>query len=114
MKINPVQTAIAVAISLLITYGLYSSSESESRILLSVGSFVFLAATLIVTLGAKFDFFRTATNIKITSGIFFVIAFISNLFFTFLYFSVPSYVIVNGILFLTFILIAYSISKAKQ
>jgi tetrahydromethanopterin S-methyltransferase subunit C len=114
MKINPVQTAIAVAISLLITYGLYSASESENRLLLSVGSFVFLAATLIVTLGAKFELSRTAANIKITSGTFFIIAFISNLVFTFLYFSVPSYVIVNGILFFTFILITYSISKAKE
>lgn len=114
MKINPVQTAIAIAISLLIAYGFYSSSEGENRLFLSVGSFVFLASTLIVTLGAKFQLSRTAANIKIISGTFFIIAFISNLIFSFLYFSVPSYVIVNGTLFLTFILIAYSINKAKQ
>jgi len=39
---------------------------------------------------------------------------ISNLIFTFINFSVPSYVIINGILLLVFILIAYSINKAKQ
>jgi hypothetical protein len=114
MKINFVQTIIAIAVSLLIAYGLYSFHSSENKILLSAGSFVFLATALVMTIGASFELPRTTTNIKVVSGIFFVIALISNLIFTFINFSVPSYVIINGILFLVFILIAYSINKAKQ
>ncbi len=114
MKINFVQTIIAIAVSLLIAYGLYGFSVSENKILLSAGSFVFLAATLVLTIGTSFEFPRTTTNIRVVSGIFFAVALISNLIFMFINFSIPSYVIINGILLLVFILIAYSINKAKQ
>ncbi len=114
MKLNFLQTIIAIAVSILIAYGLYSFHSSENKILLSAGSFVFLAVTLIITIGASFELPRTTTNVKVVSGIFFAIALISNLIFTFISFSVPSYVIINGILLLVFILIAYSINKAKQ
>lgn len=114
MKINFVQTIIAIALSLLIAYGLYSFHDSENKILLSAGSFVFLATTLILTIGTSFQLPRTTTNVRVVSGIFFAVALISNLIFTFVAFSVPSYVITNGILLLVFILIAYSIYKAKQ
>ncbi|HAF30872.1 MAG TPA: hypothetical protein DCG75_17680 [Bacteroidales bacterium] len=114
MKINFVQTIIAIVVSLLIAYGLYSFHGSENKILLSAGSFVFLAVTLIIAIGASFELPRTTTNVKVVSGIFFAIALISNLIFTFFNFSVPSYFITNGILLLVFILIAYSINKAKQ
>lgn len=114
MKINFVQSIIAIAVSLLIAYGLYSFHSSENKILLSVGSFVFFATTLLLTIGTSFQLPRTTTNVRVVSGIFFVVALISNLVFTFITFSVPSYVITNGILLLVFILIAYSINKAKQ
>lgn len=114
MKIDFIKTLIALAVSFLIAYGLYSFHESENKILLSAGSFVFLAITLILTIGASFELPRTTTNVKVVSGIFFAIALISNLIFTFNSFSVPSYVITNGILLLVFVLIAYSINKAKQ
>ena len=114
MKINFVQTIIAIALSLLISYGLYSFHNSENKMLLSAGSFLFLAATLVMTIGTSFEFPRTTTNVKVVSGIFFAVALISNLIFTIIKFSVPSYVIINGILLLVFILIAYSINRAKQ
>ncbi len=114
MKINFVQTIIAIAVSLLIAYGLYCFHDSENKILLSAGSFVVLAVTLIITIGASFELPRTTTNVKVVSGIFFAVALISNIVFTFVSFSVPLYVITNGILLLVYILIAYSINKAKQ
>ncbi|WP_213524095.1 hypothetical protein [Nonlabens sp.] len=114
MRINLVQTTIAIAVSALITYGLYNFYVGDNKNLLSAGSFVFLTTALIMTIGASFEPPRTTTNIRVVSGIFFAIALISNLIFTFINFSVPSYVIVNGILLLVFILIAYSINKSKQ
>jgi hypothetical protein len=114
MKVNFVQTIIAIAVSLLIAYGFFSFHESENKLLLSGGSFLFLAVTLVMTIGVSYELSRTTTNIRVVSGIFFAIALISNLIFTFLNFSVPSYVITNGILLLVFILIAYSINRAKQ
>jgi len=114
MRINFAQTIIAIALSLLIAYGLYSFHCSENKILLCAGSFVFLAVTLIITIGASFELPRTTTNVKVVSGIFFTIALIINLIFTFISFSVPSYIIINGILLLVYLLIAYSIKRAKQ
>ena len=113
MKINFAQTIIALAVSLLISYGLYSFHDSENKILLSAGSFVFLAIALVMTIGASFNLPRTTTNIRVVSGIFFAMAFISNLFFTFIDFSISSYVIINGIMFLAFIFIVYSINSAR-
>jgi len=114
MKINFVQSIIAIALSLLIAFGLYSFHNGENKILLSVGCFVFLCATLLIAIGVSFELPRTTTNIKVVSGVFFVIALVSNLIFTFILFSPPIYVITNGILLLVFILIVYSINKAQQ
>ena len=114
MKIDFIKTAIALGISALIAYGLNSFHNNEKKILLSIGSFVFLSVTLILTIGVNFQLPRTTTNIKVVSGIFFAIALISNLIFSFINYSVPSYVITNGILLLVFVLITYSINKAKQ
>ena len=114
MKINFIQTIIAIAMSLLIAYGLYSFHIFENKLLLSAGSFVLLSATLILTLGTSFELPRTTTNVRVVSGIFFIVALISNLIFTFIDFSIPSYIIINGIALLVFISIAYSIIKSKQ
>ncbi|MEJ6736431.1 MAG: hypothetical protein QNK84_05295 [Flavobacteriales bacterium] len=114
MKLNFVQTIIAIVLSILIAYGLYSFHASENKMLLSLGSFIFLATTLIITIGVNFEQSRTTTNVRVVSGIFFIIAFASNLIFSFFTFSPPSYIITNGILLLIFILISYSINKAKQ
>lgn len=114
MKINFVQTIIALAVSLLIAYGLYSFHDSVNKILLSAGSFVFLATALVMTIGASFELPRTTTNIRVVSGIFFAVALASNIIFSFVTFSVPLYIIANGILILIFLLIIYSISNAKQ
>lgn len=114
MKINLVQTIIAIAVSGLIAYGLYNFHVGENQILLSVGSFVFLSVTLALSIGVSFEQSRTTTNIRVVSGIFFVIALISNLIFNFLSFSEPSYIITNGMLLLIYVLIAYSINRAKQ
>lgn len=114
MKINFVQTIIAIALSLLISYGLFSFHNSGNRILLSVGGFLFFALTLILTLGISFELSRTTTNVRLVSAIFFIVSMLSNLFFSFIIFSFPEYIITNGILILIFILIINSIIKAKQ
>ena len=114
MKFNFIQTIISIAISILISYSLYSIHEGENKILLSIGSFLFLSTSLMTMIGINFEQSRTTTNIRFVSGIFFVLAFISNLVFSFFTFSIPSYIIINGILLLIFVLIVYSIYKAKQ
>jgi len=114
MKINFFQTIIAIAVSVLIAYGFYSFHDSVHRMLISAGSFVFLAATLVLAIGTSFKLPRSTTNVRVVSGIFFTVALISNLIFSFINFSVPSYVITNGILLLCFFSIVYTINFTKQ
>ncbi len=114
MKLNIVQTIVALGVSLLISYGLYNFNDSDNKILLSCGSFIFLAITLVITIGANFKLSRTTTNVRFVSGIFFMIALASNILFSFFHFSTPSYIITNGILLLLFILVIYSLYKVKQ
>jgi hypothetical protein len=65
-------------------------------------------------MGVNFKLPRTTTMVRTVSGIFFAIAILSNIVFSFTNFSEAMYIIVNGVLFLIFALIAYSVSKAKQ
>lgn len=114
MKIKIVQTIIAIAICALISYGLHSFYEGENKLLLTIGSFLFLSSTLIMTIGIELKYTRAGINMKVVSGIFFAIALISNLIFSFIHFSIPSYLIMNGLLFLLSFLLLYSLSRTKQ
>lgn len=114
MKLNFIKSIISIAVSGLIAYGFYSFHASNNKLLLSAGSFLFLSLTLLFTLAVSFEQSRTTTMTRTTSAIFFVIALASNLTFSFFNFSTPIYVIVNGIALLTYFLITYSISRAKQ
>jgi len=114
LKINFIKTLIAIFISGLIAFGFYSFHKTDNNLLLSLGSFLFLSVTLLFTLSISFSLPRTITMVRVVSGIFFVVAFVINLTFSFLNFSTPIYIIINGIAVMTYILIAYSISRAKQ
>ena len=114
MKINSIKAIIAICVSGLIAYGFYSFHETDNKLLLSLGSFVFLSLTLQFTLSISFSLSRTTTMVRTVSGMFFAIAFVSNLLFSIFNFTIPFYVIINGIALMTYILIAYTVSRAKQ
>ena len=80
MKINLVQTIIAIAVSGLIAM-VYNFHDGENQVFLSFGSFVFLSTSF--NYRFNFEQSRTTTNVRVVSGIFFVIALISNLIFFF-------------------------------
>jgi len=103
MKVNVINTAIALAISLLIAYGLYSIESNANRYLVTTGGFIFLSTTLVLMIGISFALPRTAVNLKIVSGVFFVVALLSNLIFSFVNFSEVSYIVTNGIVLLGFL-----------
>lgn len=114
MKFHSIQTIIAIAISLLISYGLYSYHSGENKNLLCLGSFVLMATALAMTFGASFESPRTTINIRVVSGIFFFVALSVNLFYLFqTHFSKTSYIVFNGIPFLIFALIVLSINKKE-
>ncbi|MGH1516181.1 hypothetical protein [Chryseobacterium sp. JK1] len=115
MRFDFVKTIIAIAVSCLIAYGFYSLDTNHNKELLTVGSLIFLIPTLMLTIGIQFNLPRTTSLIKTISGVFFGVAIVSNLAFSLISFNDPAlYIIICGVLFLVYTLIAYSITKAAQ
>lgn len=114
MKLKAVQTIIAIAASLLISYGFYNYSYGGKNLLVGIGTFVLLSSTLVFAFGADLGRPRTTTNVRIVAGVFSFVAVASNLIFSFFSFAVPPYVIVNGLLLLAYFLTGYSIYRAGQ
>lgn len=114
MKLKIIPIIISIGISALIAYGFYNFHNSINKEVLSYGSFIFLLITLMCSIGINFETKGTSTNIKTVSIIFFSISLISNLVFSYFDYSIPLYIIVNGILFLIFALIFNSIYKLKE
>lgn len=113
MTVNPIFAIISLGISALIAYGLHENSN-QNQILLAVVSGVFLLSTLGIAIALKLKNRDVTWNMRIVATIFFVIALVTNLIFSFLNFSVPSYIIINGILYLIFVLICYGIGRIKM
>lgn len=114
MKINYIKTIMAIFISFLIAYGFHSFLQTENKLILSIGSFLFLSITLVSITGISFENTRTTINVRAISTLFFVFAFLSNLTFLFFAFSIPIYIITIGIAILIHALLVYSIIKVKQ
>ena len=114
MKVNGITTIIALAISAIVSYCLYSWCKSDNQILLDIGSFVYCATTLIFTMSVSFESKRTTTNIRFLSGTFLALGIISNAIFTFVQFGSPIYILINGIMLLIWLAITYFIKKADM
>ena len=114
MKLDFVKSFIALAVSGLIAFGFYTFDSIENRDVLSIGSLIFCATTLLFSFGISLNFPRTSTLVRTISILFFVIALISNIIFHYTGFKNETYIIINGILFLSYILIIYSITKLRQ
>lgn len=115
MKINTLYSIIAVAIAALLAYGFYSFCRSENEIVLSIGSFLFIGFPLFLTMGVSSPAKRSSANMKVLAVVFFLIALVVNILFACLsHFSIPLYIITNGITALIFFLIYHSIYSTKQ
>ena len=112
MKIKVIPLIIVLGISAIIAYGLFSFCKNDNALLLAIIGGIMLFVTLAATFGVSFEPHRTSVNIKVTSIVFFLLALISNVIFAFVHFSVPLYVIVNGIILLLWLLIVYGINRA--
>ena len=115
MKINPIPILIALAISALIAYTLYSFCNTENQeLLLAICGGISMFLPLATCLGVRFPEGRTSANIAVIGGVFFGIMLVAGLVFAFVQFSTPALVIVDGLLLLMFLLCVYAIGKAKQ
>ena len=108
------QLIIAIAMSVLISFGFYSMDIESNKLLIAIGGFVFFAITLACTIGIQFETAGVSTNVRVLSAIFFVVGLVSHVVFSFFSSSVPLYVIVNGIVLLVYALIVNGLIKAAS
>jgi len=114
MRIDYIKTLISLAVSALIAYGFYSFHHSENSQLLIWTSFVELFISGFFVLGLRFELNRTTTNVRVVSIIYFLVLLITNIIFSFFSFSQQLFIIINGLIVLTGVLIVYLLIKAKQ
>ena len=117
MKFNPISATIGVAMALLLAYLCYaiSSADTALLILLTLGSFIANAATLVPAFAVSVpEYPRTTALLKTVASVFSVIIIGANIVISFLDFSAPFYIIITGLLLLVFILVYYSVYRAKQ
>lgn len=114
MKTDPVKLIIALAISALLSFGLYQLCEVETqRIWVLCCSFLFLAVTSCFTLGCSLAS-RGSLMLKTFSGIFFLVGILFHLLYAVFVFNQTLFLITDGLLLLIYLLIAQSIYKSKQ
>lgn len=115
MKVDFIKTAIAVLFSSLITYAIYSYSYSdEVRWLLTLTSGILLIGLSIFSIGITMKEWRSAVMFIIVSKIFWCTALVTNVVFAFFNFNSTFYIIVNGIILLTYLLIFTFMYKNQQ
>jgi hypothetical protein len=73
MKVHPVNTLIAVVVSILIVYGIFTIEGSAYKEHIAIGGFIFMVSTLVTAIGIRFTNGRKGSNIKLISIIFFVL-----------------------------------------
>lgn len=115
MKMNTLYSIIAVAIAALLAYGIYSLCRSENEWLMAIGSFLLIGFPLFLAMGVSSPVKRSIANMKVLAVVFFLLTLVVNILFACLsHFSIPLYIILNGITILVFFLIYHSIYSTKQ
>lgn len=116
MKINPVFTIIAFAMSALAGYGFYSWNSGEPyQLLLAIGGCFTIFLPLVGLLALSSDRRGIVGNLRALSSVFLLVEIITNIIFSIVKMSRPTaYLIVNGIFILVYILIGYATSRALK
>lgn len=114
MNVITVNLMIAIAATGLLTFGVVSIDANIFKTATGLGSFIFFLCTLSMAIGVSFKNPRVGVNVRLVSIIFFCVSLCLNLLFAFVAFSLTSYVIASGMMFLLYILITNSIYRARQ
>jgi len=113
MKIDWIRTVIAVCFCALITWGLFELCRcEENRVLLTCVSAFLLTVTGVMSLGIAFESERVTTMFRLVSQIAFWLLLIMNVIFALVTFSMPLYLILNGMVALIYALSAQKIGRS--
>jgi hypothetical protein len=115
MKVNTFTTILSIALAAIVAFFLIFYVSSENKLILGIGSFITLTATLVGTISISFDYERATTLTRTVSGVFFLLLLASQIVFTTINsFLLPTYVLVSGSLTIIYVLIVYGISRSKH
>lgn len=113
MKLYPVNLAVAMLLSAVLAYGLWSAA-GYLQYYVAIGGFVFFVLTLVPAIGILIDSGRRATNFKIVCALFFVVALLSNIIFSFMPASETVYLVFHGVVFLIYVFLANAVFSMRQ
>lgn len=113
MKINPVNFLIALLVSAILAYALWSFG-GDLKNYVAIGAFVFFAGTLVPMIGGSFELSRNGNNLRIASAVFFVLGLSINGLFSMIAFSATAYIVVSAIVFLLYVFLANAVYRVRQ
>lgn len=112
MRVNILNSIIAFALAALLAYSCYCISDYESvRLIVAVGSFVAIGIPLLMALGLKSKDERGSVLLGVVSWLVSAVQIGVNFVFAFFEFSVPFYIILNGLILIIFLLIYSGLYK---
>ena len=115
MKLDVVKSLIAIAISALLAYACYEICNYERvQWVIAAGAFVSIGIPSMLALGVSSHQERSSVMLKTLSWVFLLIEIVSNGVFVFFDFSIPVYIIINGLILLMFVLTYNSIYRTKM
>jgi len=115
MKLNVVLTLISITLAGLAAFGFYTANENDTyRLLITIGSGITLLVTLGGLLALSSDNRGTIMNIRVVSGLFFLIFLIEHIVFSFTGVKYTLYIIITGSLMALYVLICYMTIRALK
>ena len=115
MKLNPFLTLIAVVLSLLGGYLVYTVADGQQYdYVAGIGGAVCFATSLIPAVAMRFKTTALNVNLKVLSVVALLIMGISQLYFAFREIDIPYYIVVNGIIVCLYLTAMYAINSTKQ
>lgn len=115
MKINIFPAVIALIIAGLLAYLFYAiSKDDDTALATTIAGFITTGTVLEGMMGIKLSDLKHTTNLRLLSNLFFVVALVFNLIAALVGMSLPFIIIFGGLIWVFYLLAAYSIAKIKM
>ncbi len=113
MQIKLVNLLLVVLFSAVLAYGLASCNSILANYI-AAGGFAFFAGTLSPIVAVNYEYARSALNLRILSGVFFVLGLAINGLFAFSLSSATAYIVISAIALLIYLFLASAIYGTRQ
>jgi len=112
MRVDIFKSIVALALAALLAYGCYCINGYDSvRLIVTIGSFVAIGIPLFLALGLESKDERGSVLLRVASWLVSAVQIGVNYVFAFFDFSVPFYIIINGLILIIFALIYRGLYK---